>query len=335
MWYILDAMLSGGRTAIGRSLSTMEGHRAAYAYYFRMYSKDDAPTSCTEFTDGMKGIGNRVKYNTAQAHAFSVAFILEVQRRQADLIIVDPASIQFGDPAFGPAYEALLFLCVFLVSFMCCLRGNEAYLLELAQVQNDAVLGNAARQRQCSEHYLFNFLGTKTAQAKKLCVPCVAQSRAGLRLKVALGAFIILRCRLPAPLASTKLFVRLNGAKMLSHYFLHSFLRPMFLQIKSSTQFSAAFAKVELHMVVTNSLRRAGNTAAAAAGIPKYLRNGHCRWRQVHERGKASLDMDDLYDEVGVEDKLSVSYYMQDEIRLALRDLQTPSARIAQRRLKF
>ena len=45
--------------------------------------------------------------------------------------------------------------------------------------------------------------------------------------------------------------------------------------------------------------------------------------------------MDDLYDEVGVEDKLSVSYYMQDEIRLALRDLQTPSARIAQRRLKF
>jgi hypothetical protein len=49
---------------------------------------------------------------TAQAHAFSVAFILEVQRRQANLIIVDPASIQFGDPAFGPAYEALLFLCV-------------------------------------------------------------------------------------------------------------------------------------------------------------------------------------------------------------------------------
>jgi hypothetical protein len=166
-------------------------------------------------------------------------------------------------------------------------------------------------------------------------VPCVAQSRAGLRLKVALGAFIILRCRLPAPLASTKLFVRLNGAKMLSHYFLHSFLRPMFLQIKSSTQFSAAFAKVELHMIVSNSSRRAGLTAAAAAGVPKYLRNGHCRWRQVHERGKASLDMDDLYDEVGVEDKLSVSYYMQDEIRLALRDLQTPSARIAQRRLKF
>jgi hypothetical protein len=50
---------------------------------------------------------------------------------------------------------------------------------------------------------------------------------------------------------------------------------------------------------------------------------------------KASLDMDDLYDEVGVEGKLSVSCYMQDEIRLALRDLQTPSARIAQRRLKF
>jgi hypothetical protein len=44
----------------------MEGHRAAYAYYFRMYSKDDAPTSFTEFTDGMKGIGSRVKYNTAQ-----------------------------------------------------------------------------------------------------------------------------------------------------------------------------------------------------------------------------------------------------------------------------
>jgi hypothetical protein len=50
---------------------------------------------------------------------------------------------------------------------------------------------------------------------------------------------------------------------------------------------------------------------------------------------KASLDMDDLYDEVGVEDKLPVSYNMQDEIRLALRDLLTPSARIAQRRLKF
>jgi hypothetical protein len=49
----------------------------------------DAPTSCTEFTDGMeKGIGNRVKYSTAQAHAFSVAIILEVQRRQADLITV-------------------------------------------------------------------------------------------------------------------------------------------------------------------------------------------------------------------------------------------------------
>ena len=31
--------------------------------------------------------------------------------------------------------------------------------------------------------------------------------------------------------------------------------------------------------------------------------------------------MDDLYDEVGVEDKLPVSYNMQDEIRLALRDL--------------
>jgi hypothetical protein len=57
----------------------------------------------------------------------------------------------------------------------------------------------------------------------------------------------------------------------------------MFLQIESSTQFSAAFAKVELHMIVTNSLRRAGNTAAAAAGVPKYLRNGHCRWRQVQE----------------------------------------------------
>jgi hypothetical protein len=72
-----------------------------------------------------------VKCNTAQAHAFSVAFILEVQRRQE--IIVDPASIQFGDPALGPAYEALLFLCVFLVSIMRCSRGNEAYLLELAK----------------------------------------------------------------------------------------------------------------------------------------------------------------------------------------------------------
>ena len=116
----------------------------------------------------------------------------------------------------------------------------------------------------------------------------------------------------------------------------------MFLQIKSSTQFSAAFAKVELRMVVTNSLRRAGNTAAAAAGIPKYLRNGHCRWRQVHAMDD-EVGMDDLYDEVGVEYKISVSYYMQDavfpnfvlHVFLEVQDIQTPSARIAQRRLKF
>jgi hypothetical protein len=88
-------------------------------------------------------------------------------------------------------------------------------------------------------------------------------------------------------------------------------LRPAALQLQCAPSTSGLLRNVDVSSsVTTNSFRRGGNTAAANALVPKYLRMGHCRWKN---KVRMSADMEDLYDEVGIETRLRVSYCMCDE----------------------
>ena len=76
----------------------------------------------------------------------------------------------------------------------------------------------------------------------------------------------------------------------------------------------AGLSSITIASIITNSLRRGGNTAAAAGGVPGFLRRGHGRWRLAAQQRHARLEMVDLYDEVDIERKLSVSYLTADSV---------------------
>jgi len=144
-----------------------------------------------------------------------------------------------------------------------------------------------------------------------------------LRLKSALEPFLFLRAQLVTP--RTQLFVRCDGSELDSHFFLTSFLRPAFLRVKDSPDFGPGLSSVLLSSVTTNSLRRGGNTAAANGRVPGFMRRGIGRWRLVKRSGTVRLEMVDLYDEVGIERQLSVSYLMSAE-RAVAAQYGSPSA---------
>jgi hypothetical protein len=317
-WYVLNAMLTGGRGKRGRTLGTLDSHAAAYSYYWRMYLAGDAPTKCDEYADFLKGVGRRAKRSSKQAHAFTIALITHIVETVWATLPADMAGMLPTDPRFNDTYTSLLFLCVLLVSFLACLRGNEPYKVETKQVMRDMVLGSKALAAKCTAHFLFDFNTTKTAQFMVSRVPVVACTRAGLHLARVLLPFLTLRRRLRVD--SDRLFVRHCGRPMSSTYFLNSFLRPSFVIARGNPNFADRLSTVEVSDVTTNSLRRGGNSAAAAARVPKFLRNGHCRWKQPNP------DMADLYTQAGLEDRLSVTYDMIDEVVLALRHRPTSTA---------
>ena len=325
-WYILHAMLSGGRVHQGRTLDTLRSHSSAYTHYFEMYLRTPPPTASPTFAAFLKGAGRRVQHTSKQAFAFTVPLVLELQRQIAATVKVNPFLLQGGlqhTAEFEATYNSLLFLSILLVSFLSMLRGNEPYLLKFQQVRDDRVIGPAAVSAKCSEHYLFDFLGTKNNFERTMRVPIVGINRAGLRLKSALEPFLFLRAQLVTP--RTQLFVRCDGSELDSHFFLTSFLRPAFLRVKDSPDFGPGLSSVLLSSVTTNSLRRGGNTAAANGRVPGFMRRGIGRWRLVKRSGIVRLEMVDLYDEVGIERQLSVSYLMSAE-RAVAAQYGSPSA---------
>ena len=313
-WYVLHGMLSGGRSSVGRSLDTLRSHGAAYTHYFEMYLRAPPPTASQTFRGFMKGAGRRVHHTPSQAFAFTVPLILELQRQLAASVKCDPFSLSLGDARFQSTFEPLLFGSVLLVSFLSTLRGNEPYLLELEQVLDDRVLGVAAVAARCSEHYNFAYIGTKNNFERSMRVPVVGTNRAGILLKCFLEPFLFLRAQLVTPVRS--LFVRFDGSTMDSHFFLTTYLRPAFLRLQDSASVGPALRSIRLRAVTTNSLRRGGNTAAANGLVPGFMRRGHGRWRAA-KRGQVRLEMVDLYDEVGIERQLSVSYLMCAEATVA------------------
>jgi hypothetical protein len=328
-WYVLYAMLTGGRTAEGRSLATLEGHRSAYAYYFEMYVHQPPPTSAPDFKLFMKGAGRRVTHATKQAFAFNVLLVTALQNRAAAAVTVDPNKLRYGDPLFEQVYNTLLYICILHVSFLACLRGNEAYLLRFTQVTRDMMIGPSAVSLRCSEHFLLDFLHTKNNFGKTMRVPVVAITRSGVSLKAFLLPFLRMREQLPSPL--TALFIRHDLSAIDSAHFLTTFLRPAFTWLRDTSDFGRGLVNVDLSRVETNSLRRGGNTAAATGGVPGFMRRGHGRWR-LSKRGSAvRLEMVDLYDEVGIERQLSVTYLMAQEVTVAT-SFGSPAA---SRRLDF
>ena len=314
-WYALDAMCSGGRRGAGRSMATIEAHRSAYSHWHRMYAAApaDAPTASPVFASWLKGAGRRVHYNSQQAWAMTVRACCALQSLFAARVTTDPDTLRYGDPLFAPVFDALAHASICLVCYMGALRGNEPYKIRFRQVQRDRVLGADAARLKCTAHYLFNMDGTKSSKSQRATVPIVARSLHGLRLGDFLQPYIRMRLLLPTPLLSpaAPLFVHVDGSKFNSAFFLTQVLRPAALQLQCAPSTSGLLRNVDVSSsVTTNSFRRGGNTAAANALVPKYLRMGHCRWKN---KVRMSADMEDLYDEVGIETRLRVSYCMCDE----------------------
>ena len=77
--------------------------------------------------------------------------------------------IWYDTPAFGPAYEALLFLCVFLASLACVVYvAMKLTYWNLPKCKMRLDSGSAA-----SITYFFKFLGTKDCSGKEaVCALC-------------------------------------------------------------------------------------------------------------------------------------------------------------------
>ena len=322
-WYTLDRMSHGGQHGHGRALSTLDGHHAAYTDYFVNVLGQIPPTRSQQHRDFMKGLARRVQYRANQAHAMTVAQLLGVQRAVLRTMQHDPYALVPGHALFDLYYNRAMGLTIMLVSFLATLRGSEPFQLTTAQVIADRQLSHT------TPHYWLDFAVTKTSASRKVRVPVVAVNSAGLNLGRFMELTLHMRARLPASFGPY-LFVRPNGARFTSSFFLHEHLRPAFKDLQKDPLHQASLAGIDVHLAITtNSLRRGGNTAAANAGVPRYLRMGHSRWRPG---SAASQDMADLYDEVSTEDKLAVSYAMRDPVPLATRG-QSPTTR--PRRLDF
>lgn len=308
-WYVLDAMLRGGRLLKGRSLGTVESHRSAFSDFMTRYV-EPAPTSAAEtilLSSFFTGLARRVQRNVRPALALKVTTVVAVLRLLEARIPKNPHLLVYGCPEFAETYTRLGFGSVFALSFLCFLRGNEAYQLNLAQVQGDLVTMDTARVRRCTPHFVGVFSVTKTMRDHAVRIACVLLSQAGIDLGSFLIPFLVLRQRLPL-LSSPRLFVQHSGALFNSRFFLHVFLRPALHEVQTSGAHGGELHGVEIDVrITTNSLRRGGNTAAANAGVRRELRMGHARW-------KAPMgQMVDHYDEVGLERQLSVSYLLSDE----------------------
>ena len=107
----------------------------------------------------------------------------------------------YGHPLFAETYACLGFGSVFAVSFLCFLRGNEPYQLNLAQVLDDLVTMPVARRRRCTPHFSGNFSVTKTMRSASVRIACVLLSKAGIDLGSFLIPFLVLRQRLPCAAA--------------------------------------------------------------------------------------------------------------------------------------
>jgi hypothetical protein len=308
-WYVLDAMLRGGRRNTGRSLGTIESHRSAFSDFMTRYV-DPAPTSPAEtilLSSFFTGLARRVQRNVRPALALKVATVVAVLRQLSARIPRNSQLLYYGHPEFAETYTRLGFGSVFAMSFLCFLRGNEPYQLNLVQVQRDLVTVDVARIQRCTPHFVGDFSVTKTMRSASVRIACVLLSQAGINLGSFLIPFLVLRQRLPL-LASPRLFVQHSGVLFTSRFFLHVFLRPALLELQASGTHGGELHGVEVDVrITTNSLRRGGNTAAANAGVRRELRMGQARW-------KAPMgQMVDHYDEVGLERQLSVSYLLSDE----------------------
>ena len=308
-WYVLDAMLRGGRGRKGRSLGTLEGHRSAYADFLARYvdPETSSPREALLLSQFFTGLSRRVQRDVRPALALKVATVLAALRSLASRVAVDPHLLTYGHPLFAETYACLGFGSVFAVSFLCFLRGNEPYQLNLAQVLGDLVTMTVARRRRCTPHFLGNFSVTKTMRSASVQIACVLLSKAGIDLGSFLIPFLVLRQRLPL-VASPRLFIQLDGAPFSSRFFLHACLRPTLKLLQAAGTHGGELHEVDIDTrITTNSLRRGGNTAAANAGVRRELRMGQARW-------KAPMgQMVDHYDEVGLERQLSVSYLLSDE----------------------
>ena len=271
---------------------------------------EPAPTAAAEtilLSSFFSGLARRVQRNVRPALALKVTTVVAVLRLLKARIPKDPQLLDYGCPEFAETYTRLGFGSVFALSFLCFLRGNEAYQLNLAQVQGDLVTMDTARVRRCTPHFVGVFSVTKTMRDHAVRIACVLLSQAGIDLGFFLIPFLVLRQRLPL-LLSPRLFVQHSGVLFNSRFFLHVFLRPVLHELQTSGAHGGELHGVEIDVrITTNSLRRGGNTAAANAGVRRELRMGHARW-------KAPMgQMVDHYDEVGLERQLSVSYLLSDE----------------------
>ena len=232
-WYVLDAMLRGGRLLKGRSLGTVESHRSAFSDFLTRYV-EPAPTSAAEtilLSSFFTGLARRVQRNVRPALALKVTTVVAVLRLLKARIPKNPHLLVYGCPEFAETYTRLGFGSVFALSFLCFLRGNEAYQLNLAQVQGDLVTMDTARVRRCTPHFVGVFSVTKTMRTDAVRIACVLLSQAGIDLGSFLIPFLALRQRLPL-LSSPRLFVQHSGVLFNSRFFLHVFLRPALHELR-------------------------------------------------------------------------------------------------------
>jgi hypothetical protein len=113
---------------------------------------DPAPTSPAEtilLSSFFTGLARRVQRNVRPALALKVATVVAVLHRLSARIPRNSQLLSYGHPEFAETYTRLGFGSVFAMSFLCFLRGNEPYQLNLAQVLCDLVTVDVARIQRC------------------------------------------------------------------------------------------------------------------------------------------------------------------------------------------
>ena len=87
----------------------------------------------------MSSLSRRVQRDVRPALALKVATVVVALRMLASRLPPGSHGLPYGHPAFAEVYTRLGFGSVLAVSFLCFLRGNEPYQLNLAQVLGDLV----------------------------------------------------------------------------------------------------------------------------------------------------------------------------------------------------
>ena len=312
-WYTLNATTTGGRSGVGRAVSTVEGHNSAYSDFFDYFMLGQpCPTNSPLYRRFFGGLERRLQRDVQRAFAVTVSMVIAMLNSLFQgLPAHDLRSLPWGHPSFPAVYRGYSLGSALALSFLCFLRGNEAYQLDFEQLCGDTVWTSAASNGGVPPHVTGDYAVTKTSQPRRVRVPAVLYSKQGVRLGDFLLPCLILRRRFPVGVFndSSKFFLRADGRLFTSHYFLHYFLRPAMVDLQQSAQFRTQLQAVVVGtMVTTNSLRRGGNTAAANAGVAADLRSAIGRWRTPG----ASLHMVDMYNDIGIVRLLSVSYRMCD-----------------------